>query len=105
MTKAELANQIADSTGIEKTLITEVVEALMVSISQSLIANENVYLRGFGTFATTYRKAKIGRNITQKTSIAIPAHNVPTFKACSEFVEKVKRGNWVNLLKFNFTYF
>ena len=50
MTKADVVNEIAKSTGIEKVTVQKTVEAFMDTIKQSMIAGNNVYLRGFGSF-------------------------------------------------------
>ena len=47
MTKADVVNEIAKSTGIEKVTVQKTVEAFMDTIKQSMIAGNNVYLRGF----------------------------------------------------------
>ena len=54
---------------------------------------ENVYLRGFGTFAVKKRAEKTARNITKNTIIKVPSHNVPTFKACKSFKNGVSKQN------------
>ena len=90
MIKAEIVTEIANKTGIEKVVVQEVVESLMTSMKNSLMNGENIYLRGFGSFILKKRAAKIGRNISQNTTIKIPAHNIPAFKPCREFKEGVK---------------
>ena len=51
MTKADIINEIASSTGISKKDVSAVVESFMDAIKDSLLENkENVYLRGFGSF-------------------------------------------------------
>ena len=90
MIKAEIVTEIVNKTGIEKIVVKEVVESLMTSMKDSLVKGENVYLRGFGSFILKKRAAKIGRNISQNTTIKIPAHNIPAFKPCKEFKEEVK---------------
>ena len=90
MTKAEIVNQITDKTGIEKVAVQFVVEAFMESVKGTMIKGENVYLRGLGSFIIKKRAEKIGRNISKNTAVKIPAHNVPAFKPCKEFVEAVK---------------
>jgi DNA-binding protein HU-beta len=90
MTKAEIINQIVAQTGIAKPTVTATVEAIMDTINQSMVNGENVYLRGFGTFLMKKRAEKTGRNITKGTSVKIPAHFVPAFKPCKEFVGAVK---------------
>ena len=90
MTKAEIVNQVAKATGIEKVTVQSVVEATMDSIKASLVNGEPVYLRGFGSFIIKHRAQKAARNITQKTTLTIPAHDIPAFKPEKSFVEEVK---------------
>lgn len=90
MTKAEIVNQVAKATGIEKVTVQSVVEATMDSIKASLVSGEPVYLRGFGSFIIKHRAQKAARNITQKTTLTIPAHDIPAFKPAKSFVEEVK---------------
>jgi len=89
MTKAELVNEISNKTGIEKLQVQTIVESTMKVIRQSLINNENVYLRGFGSFIVKKRAKKTGRIITKNT-IIIPEHYIPAFKPAKTFVERVK---------------
>jgi DNA-binding protein HU-beta len=90
MTKADVVAEIAEQTGIEKLAVQTAVEAFMTSVKKSLTSGENVYLRGFGSFIVKERAEKIGRNISAKEPIVIPAHNIPAFKPSKTFVEKVK---------------
>jgi DNA-binding protein HU-beta len=90
MTKAELVNEISNKTGIEKLQVQTIVESTMKVIRQSLINNENVYLRGFGSFIVKKRAKKTGRIITKNTTIIIPEHYIPAFKPAKTFVERVK---------------
>ncbi len=90
MTKAEIVAEIANKTGIEKVAVQAVVESFMGAVKNSLVKNENVYLRGFGSFIIKERAEKTGRNISKNTSIIIPAHFIPAFKPAKEFVNEVK---------------
>ena len=91
MTKADLVNEIAISTGFDKTTIGIIVESMMESVKKNLAKGENVYLRGFGSFITKTRAAKIARNISKNTSIKVPQHKVPFFKAYTEFEDQVRK--------------
>ena len=90
MTKADIVNEIAKSTGAEKVLVQTIVEAFMEEVRNSLIENNNVYLRGFGSFIIKKRATKVARNISKNTTITIPEHNIPAFKPAKSFVAKVK---------------
>ena len=65
-------------------------ETMFKEIKHSLIAGENIYIRGFGSFITKKRAAKIGRNIKKNTAVEIPEHYIPAFKPAKEFVMEVK---------------
>ncbi|MBA3706380.1 MAG: integration host factor subunit beta [Bacteroidetes bacterium] len=91
MTKADIINEIAEKTGIEKVAVQASVEAFMKSVKNSMESGKNVYLRGFGSFIVKQRAKKTGRNISKNTIIIIPAHFVPVFKPAKTFIEKVKR--------------
>ena len=90
MTKADIVNEISKSTGIDKQTVLTSVEAFMETVKSSLTKNENVYLRGFGSFIVKRRASKIARNISKQTSIVVPAHNIPAFKPVKVFRESVK---------------
>lgn len=90
MTKAEIVNEVAKATGLEKVAVQSVIEASMDSIKNSLIKGEPVYLRGFGSFIIKHRAQKAARNITKKTTMTIPAHDIPAFKPAKSFAVSVK---------------
>ena len=91
MTKADIVNEIAQQTGIEKVEVLAVVEAFMGTVKASLIKGEPVYLRGFGSFIIKHRAEKAARNITRNTTMTIPAHDIPAFKPAKVFVAAVKK--------------
>ena len=90
MTKAEIVNEVAKTTGLEKTQVLAVIEEFTNVVKGSLIAGNPVYLRGFGSFIIKHRAQKAARNITRKTTITIPAHDIPAFKPAKSFVSAVK---------------
>jgi DNA-binding protein HU-beta len=93
MTKAEIINEISKNTGIEKVTVQKTIESFMETVSDSLVDDNNVYLRGFGSFVVKKRAEKTARNISKNTSIIIPAHNIPSFKPAKTFIADVKLAN------------
>ena len=91
MTKADIVNEISEKTGIEKMAVQATIEAFMKTIRNSMVEGKNVYLTGFGTFVVKKRAEKIGRNISKNTTVVIPAHYIPAFKAAKTFSDRVKR--------------
>ena len=91
MTKAEIVTEIAKKTGIEKKDVLNTIEAFMEADKESLTKEENVYLRGFGSFIVKKRAQKTARNISKNTTIIIPEHNIPAFKPAKTFNISVKK--------------
>ena len=91
MTKADIVNEIAKSTGIDRATVLTTVEAFMETVKESLTKEENVYLRGFGSFVVKKRAQKTARNISKNTTIIIPEHNIPSFKPAKSFMIEVKK--------------
>ena len=90
MTKADIVNEIAKSTGVEKVQVQAIVEAFMENVKGAMIEGKNVYLRGFGSFIIKTRKTKVARNISKNTTITIPEHRIPAFKPAKSFASEVK---------------
>lgn len=90
MRKADLINQISDKTGIPKVDVLVTLETMFKEVKHSLSVGENIYIRGFGSFITKKRAAKIGRNIKKNIAVEIPAHFIPAFKPAKEFMQEIK---------------
>src|SRR6188472_3549931 len=93
MRKADLISEIADKTGIPKVDVMVTLETMFKEIKKSLITGENIYIRGFRSFITKKRAAKIGRNIKKNIAVEIPEHYIPAFKPAKEFVQDIKDKN------------
>ena len=89
MNKADLVNSISEKTGLTKSKTKEGVDAFVSSITESLKSGEKVTLVGFGTFATTKKEARKGRNPKTGETIEIPSKTVAKFKAGSELSKSV----------------
>lgn len=90
MTKADIVNEITKKTGADKQAVLNTLEAFMDTVKESLSREENVYLRGFGSFIVKKRAQKTARNISKNTTIIIPEHNIPAFKPAKTFTLSVK---------------
>lgn len=92
MTKADIVARIAQQTGVEKAVAMTVVEAFMETVKDSMVAGDEVFLRGFGSFIIKKRAKKVARNISKNTTVVIPPHHVPAFRPSKTFLEAVKEG-------------
>jgi len=101
VTKAEVVQQIADKTGIDKADVYTTIEAFFSVVKNSMSSGENIYIRGFGSFVNKKRARKVGRNISKNTAIIIDEHYVPSFKPAKVFQEKVKNSEKLKELETN----
>lgn len=66
------------------------VDATIKAIQDAVVAGDKVQLVSFGTFETTERAARTGRNPQTGETLAIPASKSPKFKAGKAFKDAVK---------------
>ncbi|MCF6366251.1 MAG: integration host factor subunit beta [Bacteroidales bacterium] len=90
MTKSELITLISHQTGIDNTEVKKIVESLAKNIKDSLKNNNNVYLRGFGSFLVVKKAKKTARDIRKNKSVIIPEHFAPKFKPVKAFKDSIK---------------
>ena len=91
MRKSDIVNNISEKTGIPKVDVLMTIETFLKEVKENLSNGENIYIRGFGSFITKKRAAKIGRNIKRNVAVESPEHNIPAFKPSKEFVNEVKQ--------------
>jgi integration host factor subunit beta len=61
-----------------------VVGVILEAITNSLVANSRVEIRGFGSFSLNYRHPRVGRNPKSGEKVQVPGKHVPYFKAGKE---------------------
>ncbi len=89
MNKTELIAAVAEKAEISKKDASAAVEAVFEVIGDEMQKKEKVQLIGFGTFQTSERKARTGRNPQTGEDIKIAAATLPAFKAGKALKEKV----------------
>ncbi len=89
MNKAELIESIAGQTGLSKADAGRALDACFDAITKSLKKGNKVAVPGFGTFATSRRPARTGRNPQTGESIKIKARTAVGFKSASKLKEAV----------------
>lgn len=67
-------------------------DAFIETVSETLAQGDSVQLIGFGSFKTSERKARSGRNPRTGETVSIPAKRVPSFTAGNALKEAVQRG-------------
>ena len=90
MNKGELVESMANASGISKAAAERALTGLLDAISGALSKGDKVTLVGFGTFSTSKRAARQGRNPQTGAAIKIPARTVARFKPGSKLADAVK---------------
>ena len=73
MSKQQLVEMIAEKAGLTKADAARALDATMESVTEALKKGEKVSLVGFGTFATSKREAREGRNPRTGETVKIAA--------------------------------
>ena len=81
MNKQDLIAKIVKETGASKTHASRIVNVLLAAVTKALKKGEPVTFVGFGTFKTSVRKARQGRNPLTGGAIKIPKRNAVRFSA------------------------
>lgn len=80
MNKSELIDAIAEKSGLTKADAGKALDAFTVVVKETLQANGDITLVGFGSFTIQERAERKGLNPKTKEPITIPAARVPKFK-------------------------
>ncbi|MCX6119878.1 MAG: HU family DNA-binding protein [Proteobacteria bacterium] len=90
MNKAELIEAISKTTEMTKADTERTLDAFIDVVSKNIKKKDGVKLVGFGTFISSSRKARVGRNPQTGEEIQIPARKVPVFRPGKELKESVR---------------
>ncbi|APE27380.1 Integration host factor beta subunit [Aurantiacibacter gangjinensis] len=90
MIRSELLQALAnDNPDLRAEDIEQVVDIFFDEITQRLAEGGRVELRGFGTFSTRERDARVGRNPRTGEAVNVPAKRVPYFKPGKEMRDRL----------------
>ena len=90
MNKVELISAVAKHADLSKKDAEEAVKCVFDSISAALEKGDKVQIMGFGTFETTDRAAREGRNPRTGETMTFAASKVPAFKAGKALKDAIK---------------
>jgi nucleoid DNA-binding protein len=93
MTKADIVEQISNSTGLTKKDTAMAVEGFIQAVRRALSNGQNIEIRGFGSFKVKSRRARKARNPRTGQAVDVPARMVPTFKPSKELKDMVEKSN------------
>lgn len=91
MKKSELVEAVAEKAGLTKADANRAIDAFLETVKEALVEGNKVPLVGFGTFQTTERAAREGRNPQTGETVQIAARTAVSFKAGAALKEAVNK--------------
>lgn len=91
MTKADLIEEISRVCEFTRRDSEVIVEAIFESVVRALRDGDKIEIRGFGSFRTRQRQARIGRNPKTGARVDVPAKRIPYFKPSKELKDLVNQ--------------
>ena len=88
-TKREIAERVAQQTGLAQVTVKQIVQMLFDEVINELAAGNRLEFRDFGVFEVVVRKPRTGRNPKTGEKVAVPPKRVVTFKMGKIMREKV----------------
>jgi integration host factor subunit beta len=89
MTKADLIEEVSRVVEMTRKESEVIVETIFDSIVKSLRGGDKIEIRGFGSFRTRQRQARVGRNPKSGDRVDVPAKRIPFFKPSKELRDLV----------------
>ncbi|HWZ50239.1 MAG TPA: HU family DNA-binding protein [Granulicella sp.] len=89
MTKADLVDKVTALGDLTRRDGEIIVDTLFESVIGALKSGDKIEIRGFGSFRTRQRNARIGRNPKTGDKVDVPAKRVPFFKPSKELRDSV----------------
>jgi DNA-binding protein HU-beta len=91
MNKQELIDEVARGSAVSKVVARDVINSLLETVQIALADGQEVRLIGFGTFRSTDRVARVGRNPQNGNPLQIAAAKIPKFDAGSNLKAALNR--------------
>jgi len=88
-TKREIAERVAQQTGLAQVAVKQIIQMLFDEIVNELSKGNRLEFRDFGVFEVVVRKARTGRNPRTGEKVAVPPKRVVTFKMGKVMKDKV----------------
>ena len=92
ITKADLINMIAEKANITRVKAETVVNTIFDSMVESLMRDDRIEIRGFGSFVNREYDAYQGRNPRTGEVINVDEKKLPFFKVGKELKDEINKG-------------
>lgn len=89
ITKAAFVTDLAETRNMNRQNAQEAVNAVVATLTQTLIDGHGIKLPGLGTFSLKERAGRTGRNPATGESLEIPAKRTVQFKVASDLQQQI----------------
>lgn len=89
MTKADLIDEVSRAVEMTRKDSELIVDTILESIVGALRASDKIEIRGFGSFRTRQRQARVGRNPKTGARVEVPPKRVPYFKPSKDLKDLI----------------
>jgi integration host factor subunit beta len=89
VTKADIVEEIANKTNLNKKESFVVVDLIIDNIKNTLSEGKKIEIRGFGSFKVKQRGERMARNPRTGEAVHVPAKLVPYFKPSKLLKERI----------------
>ena len=93
MNKADLVDRVGDKAGASRSQVEGVLDAFFDTVRSAAKGGDRVAWPGFGSFSTTQRKARTGRNPRTGEAVKIPATKAVKFSPSSTLKDFMNTGS------------
>lgn len=89
MSRGDIVSEVAAKADLPQTKADQVVREYEAAIIRALVSGGEVRIQGFGTFKTSQRAARTGRNPHTGATLQVAARTVPRFTPSSALKEAI----------------
>jgi integration host factor subunit alpha len=93
LTRMDLSEAVVREVGLSRNECAQLIETVLQSISDALVAGETVKISSFGTFSVRSKGQRIGRNPKTGEEVPISPRRVLSFRPSHLLKERVAHGD------------
>ncbi|CUH60498.1 integration host factor subunit alpha [Thalassobacter stenotrophicus] len=93
LTRMDLSEAVFREVGLSRNESAQLVEQVLLHMSDALVQGEQVKISSFGTFSVREKSARVGRNPKTGEEAPIPPRRVLTFRPSHLMKDRVATGN------------
>lgn len=91
VTRADLAEAVYKEVGLSRNESSDLVEAVLQEISDTLVKGENVKISSFGSFSVREKGTRVGRNPKTGVEVPILPRSVLVFRASHVLKDEINK--------------